>query len=443
MSNAFARAMMQISIESGEVPKPEENYDHSGIGAEEFVVVTDETQTELEEAVQDTADAVEKMTDNEGAAEKIIEAADSLESIQHQLNAEHAAGRPLTGFSVPLLNQLIASSLEARNIPAGIFESAVMEIQESFESGRFEDYYTEAEEKTEGLISKLMNMLRAAWNSVWTYIKEFFTTIGRSGAAIKNGGTQIKRLAAKLQGDVKKAELKASGYDLLHVSGSLSPAKAVTDAAEGYTTVALESFVELTGVVQRWINSVALTPTVKAVSLQAPGAIKASEHTLPGGYTASLKPGAGEGISAMTGAKFTLTAPDKKPSTEKTAPLTKGELEALGTALETLGARLIESKGKGTTLVTAQQKLLNDVDKKLSGIKGDDKEGAKKARAIVSEVSKALQAGKTIIPTYLDFAAKVGKQGYNLGKASLGAYGKKVDEKKPDAAAGKGAEEGK
>lgn len=433
MSSAFARAMMQISIESGEVPKPEEDYDHSGIGAEEIVVVTDETQTELEEAVQDTADTVEKMVERDTAAEKIVEAVDSLESISRQLDAEHAAGRPLVGFAVPLTNQLIASSLEGRDIPFGIFEQAVMSIQESFENNRFEDYYTEAEEKTEGLIGKLMNMLRSAWQSVWTYVTEFFTTIGRSGTAIKNGGTQIKRLAAKLEGEVKKEELKTSGYNLLVVGTSFSPAAAVKAAEDGYTGIALAAFNEITGLVKPWINGVSLTPTVKAVNLQAMnGSIKGGSHALPGGFTAELKAGAGEGVAAVSGAKFTITGPEKKAGVEKSAPLSKGELEALGSALEALGSRLIESKKTGVVTLNAQKTLLSEVDAKLKGIKGDDKEGAKKARAIVSEVSKALQAGKTIIPTYLDFASKVGKQGYNYGKASLGAYGKKVEEKAPD-----------
>jgi hypothetical protein len=375
------------------------------------------------------------MLENDTAAEKIVEAVDCLEAIQVQLSTEAAAGRPLAGFAVPLLNQLIASSMEARQIPAGIYESAVMEIQQSFESNRFEDYTTEAEEKTEGLIGKLMNMLKAAAKAVWTYITEFFTTIGRSGLAIKNGGTQIKRLAAKLQGEVKKEELKTSGYNLLNVGGSFNPAGAVKAVDEGYKPAALESFVQLSGVVQRWVNSVSLTPTVKSVSLTAPGAIKSSEHALPGGHTASLKPGAGEGVAALAGTKFTITGPEKKAGPEKSAPLTKAELEALGSALEGLGARLLESKNSGAVALKAQKDLLDSVDKKLSAIKGDDKEGAKKARAIVAEVTKALNAGKTIIPTYLDFASKVGKQGYNFGKASLGAYGKKVEEKKPDAAA--------
>lgn len=433
MTTAFMTAMMQISIESGEIPKPEEDYDHSGVGAEEIVVVTDETQTELEEAVADTAEKVEKMLENDTAAEKIVEAVDCLESIQVQLSTEAAAGRPLAGFAVPLLNQLIASSMEARQIPAGIFENAVMEIQQSFESNRFEDYTTEAEEKTEGLITKLLNMLKAAAKAVWTYISEFFTTIGRSGTAIKNGGTQIKRLAAKLTGELKKEELKASGYNLLNNGGSFNPAAAVNAVTAGYSTIALAAFGEITGLVKPWVNSVSLTPTVKTVNLQAMnGSVKTSEHDLPGGYKAALKPGAGEGIASVSGAKFTITGPEKKAGPEKTAPLTKGELEALGSALESLGSRLLESKKSGTVVLQAQKTLLDEVDGKLKAIKGEDKEGAKKARAIVSEVSKALSAGKTIIPTYLDFASKVGKQGYNFGKASLGAYGKKVEEKKPE-----------
>lgn len=441
MSTSFARALMQISIESGEVPKPEEDYDHSGIGAEEIVVVTDETQTELEEAVADTAEKVDRMMENDTAAEKIVEAVDCLESIQVQLSTEAAAGRPLAGFAVPLLNQLIASSMEARQIPTGIFESAVMEIQQSFESNRFEDYTTEAEEKTEGLITKLLNMLKAAAKAVWTYITEFFTTIGRSGTAIKNGGTQIKRLAAKLQGEVKKEELNASSYSLLNTGGSFNPAGAVNAVATGYSTIALGAFNEITGLVKPWINSVSLTPSVKTVNLQAMnGSLKASDHELPGGYKAALKPGAGEGVAAVAGAKFTITAPEKKAGAEKAAPLTKGELEALGSALETLGTRLLESKKSGTVVLQAQKTLLDEVDGKLKAIKGDDKEGAKKARAIVAEVTKALNAGKTIIPTYLDFASKVGKQGYNFGKASLGAYGKKVEEKKPEGAPEAGKE---
>jgi len=433
MTTAFARALLDLAIESGEVPKPEEDYDHSGIGAEEIVVVTDETQTELEEAVQDTADSVDKMLEHDTAAEKIVEAVDSLESISRQLDAEHAAGRPLVGFAVPLTNQLIASSLEGREIPAGIFESSVMAIQESFENNRFEDYYTEAEEKTEGLITKLLNMLKTAWQSVWTYVTEFFTTIGRSGLAIKNGGTQIKRLAAKLNGEVKKAELKGSSYNLLNVGGSFNPAAAVKAVDEGYSSIALHEFGELTGLVKPWINGVNLTPTVKAVTLQAMnGSLKGTSHALPGGHTAQLKPGEGEGVAAVAGAKFSITGPDKKGGAEKVAPLSKGELEALGSALEGLGARLIESKKSGTATLQAQKTLLDAVDTKLKGLKSEDKEGAKKARAIVSEVSKALQAGKTIIPTYLSFASKVGKQGYNFGKASLGAYGKKAEEKKPE-----------
>lgn len=432
--SAFAQAMLQISIESGEVPAPEGEYDHSGVGAEEIPVVTDQTQTELEEAVQETADVVDKMLEHDAAAEKIVEATDSLESKLAQLRVERENGRPLAGFAVSLYNQSLAEAFEAREIPAGVFESIVVGLQESFESNQLEDYTSEAEAATESLITKLWNMLKTTAAKVWAYIEEFFKTIGKSGSSIKAGGTQIKRLAGALDGEVKTAEISGK-YARLHVGGSFSPTKAVEEVTSGYESVALATFNELNGIVKPWINS--FSSVQRPVSAESIGKLSGKAHTLPGGYTAQLKAGAGEGGAAIAGAKFTITAPAKKDATEKVAPLTKSELNSLGGALEALGARLVESKKAGTIVSAAHKKLIDDAGKKINDLlKKENKDGAKAASGVVKEVNKALEAGKTIIPAYLGFAADVGKEAYNFGKKSLGAYGKKVEAGAADATGG-------
>ena len=443
MSSAFARAMLQISIESGEVPKPEEDYDHSRVGAEEITIVTDNTQTELEEAVEETATVVEKLEERDAAADKIVEAADCLESQLVQLRAERAAGRPLTGFSVSLYNQLMASSLEAREVPAGIFEESVLSLQSSFESGRFEDYTTEAEEKTEGLLSRLINMVKKAAESVWTFIKEFFTTIGRSGSAIKAGGAQLKRQASSVKGELKKTEAKGSSYNLLVAEGGFNASKAVGDVISGYESVAVHEMKQFREAIQPFINSAVTTPTVAGVNGSRVGTISASSHALPGGYTAKTTVGAGTGLDHVLSTKFTIEAPSSKAGPEKVSLLAGSEVGSLGDQLVKLGDLLIRSKSQGDQIVKDTNKDLAEVEKALKGIKTDDAEGKAAARALVTKAVKAVKLGKTIIPTYLDFAQLVGKQAYNFGRASLGAHGVKKEEKAPDDAGKKGDDDNK
>lgn len=437
----LAKLLNQLSVESG-AAAPEDDSDHSYIGAEEITVVTDETQTELEESIADTAEKVEKMQEHDVAAEKVAEAVDSLESNLAQLHAMRDAGQPLDHSGLRFYIQNLALSVEARDLPVRLVKEDVEALQYSFESNQVADYTAEAEEKTGNVLTRLWAVLMAAIKAARTSIQQFFGSIGRSADAIITGGQQLQRLGAATKGEAKKKEIKATGYGRLAGEGGLNPSAALDKVQAVYRG----------DLVTKVLNPLknAFTPLAAAMSgpskAGAPSTASAKDtlaghgladasFELPGGVKAELK--VGDKIT------FTIGKPAAGPAT--TAPLSPSEVATLGGKLVSIGRWMKTAEGNAAKYVDEAEKVLGAASKQgtkiLDKVKGDSEGKSNRAEisAAVTTASRVLRAGEGVVPTYVKYAGDVAKDAYNFGKASLGAYASKEAAAKPAGGADAGA----
>lgn len=436
MSLSLAAMLNNLAVESGEVAA--DDLDHSFVGAEEITIVTDETQTELEEAVADAAEKVDKLEESDAAAEKVIDAVESIESNLRQLRAQAAAGQPLDRGAMQWFIQNTALACEARDLPVALFDKEVLGMQSSFEANQLEDYTQEAEEQSEGLLRRLYNVLKNAIIAAGQAIKEFFTTIGKTGTAIANGGSQLVRVGGTLKGAPKKATIKTSGYGLLMEGGSFNPKGAVDDVKTKFTSELTSKVIVKFGDSLQPLLSALKTPSAAAISSADTSAshVAAITFDLPGGHKAELKPGSGEGLAKIVDAKFTITGGDAKAPAEH-APLTPAEIVELGKALQAFGKEMSNSKVVTGALSKSNDALLNAADSAIKGslaerIKDkvsdknkEQRDGINAARELLAKAQKAVSAGRAIAPVYVKFMAKVGKEAYNFGRTSCSAYGTK------------------
>ena len=420
----LAAILRQASLESGAI-QPGEDDDHSYVGAEEITVVTDETSTELEEAVADTASEVEKLENSNAAAEKVAEAADSLESKLNQLRAMADNGQPLDHSGMRWYIQGLAESFEARDLPVELVKAEVEALQYSFESAQVEDYTTEAEEKTENILQRVWKVLVAALSSAKTAISQFFGSIGRSSGAIATGGKQLQRIGAKLKGAPKKDKIKTGGYGRLVDTGGIKAEASIEKAIKALdgdlTTHVLDPLKKALTPITAALKGGASAESVQdgnwAAKFAAMG-LRNNVVNLNGGVKAELKID-GEKVG------FSVSKPSGDGVSES-APLSPSEIVSLGAKLVTLSRVMNLAKAKADKFIDSAETVLNTATKtakkdKTEGAK-DRKEGVGKA---VTTATRLIKAGQVVIPTYVNYLSQLGKEAYNFGKASAGAYGTK------------------
>ena len=458
--NSLSDALRNYGVESGQI-EAEEAILPAGEG--EITVITDDTQSELEEAVADLADDVEKLETQDNAAEKVVEAVESLEAYVGQIDALAAAGIPLNGLAAKFLAQGMADSLEARGIPAAIFQSEVISMHESFESNQLEDYTTEAEEKGEGLIARLVAMLKAAASAVATAFKEFFTTMGKSASAIKASGAKLKRVGGSLKGEAKVKEISTGGYGMLTVGGKVDPKAALQAANKTYTTGVLrvtKSIRDSMAPLVTALSSGAVTgAALKTAGAAVSGAgLNESSIDLPGGYKAVFKPGQGENWDKLQGATFGIKKPEKKEAPEKSPILTGAEISAIGDEMIKIGTLMESARKDADAVIATNQGLINAAGKVVGGTgraikdkvglnKSETKEDDAAARQVLKMAKGAISANKGIIPAYVSYMANLAKEAYRCAASSAGKYGGKAaaegDKKEPEAKPDEKKDEGK
>lgn len=435
----LATLLRQASLESGAI-QPGDDDDHSFVGAEEITIVTDETSTELEEAVADTAEEVAKLENSNAAAEKVAEAADSLESKLIQLRAMADNGQPLDHSAMRWYIQGLAESFEARELPVELVKVEIEALQYSFESAEVEDYTTEAEEKTGNILQRLWKVLVAALQAAKTSIAQFFGSIGRSSNAISVGGKQLQRIGASLKGEAKKDKIKATGYGRLTSNGSVNPSEAITRASAALdgdiSNHMLEPFKKALTPIVAVLKAGGTTDDIKdgewAGKFAAMG-LRSNVVSLYGGVKAELKVD-GEKVS------FSVSKPEAGPA--EVAPMSPAEIAALGGKLVTLARVINLAKAKADKFIDGAETVLSAATKSAGK---DKEEGAKDRKAgvgkAVTTAARLIKSGQVVIPTYVNYLSQLGKDAYNFGKASAGAYGTKVAATADEGA--KGAEEGK
>lgn len=423
MSKSLHAALLQYGVESGEI-EPEEVI--TPAGEEEITVITDETMSDLEEAVAELADDVEKVEDHENGAEKVIEAVESLEAYVVQFERLGEAGIAINTTAANFALQGIVASLEGRNIPAAVYSTEAFALQESFEADDKEaDKGPGLLGKGKALLTKLWNMLKAAAGAVKQAIIDFFSTMGKSAAAIKAGGEKLKRVGATIK-DSKTVSLKGGSYSALTVGGSVDPVKAMADVNSGYKTAVVDNITKL---------RIVVNPLVKALRNPTPGGVKSAAEgidvkslasasaSLPGGFVAHFTVGSGEGVAALTGTTFKIEKTKGGESAKDFNALSGGDIVKLGTAVVATADLMVKAKSDADAIIKSNDELLSAATTAINAAKDDEAQGA--ARELLKTATKLMSVTKGFVPTYVRYMATTAKVAYKAGMASASAHGKK------------------
>lgn len=421
MTTSLSEMLRNLAVESGEI-LPDDGVDHSQMGAEEITVITDETQSELEEAVEEMAETVEKLENADAGAEKLVDATESLESAVRDLRALREQNLQLSGPAVQMFVSRVTDSMEARDIPAQIFSGVVEGLTASFESNRSEDYSTEAEEKSEGLIRRLVNMLVAAGKAVANWIKEFYQTLGKSGKAIRASGQKLERVGAAVKGEAK-GELKGSSYGYLVVGGSVNGKKALETLLDEYQGSLLTITKGIRTGMKQLIealkagDSAKIAAEAKAAAGKMPS--KAS-FDLPGGYKAEYEPTGGE--EGFTGVKFAIKK-GEAAAAGNFAPLSGAEIKALGAEIVSVGDKMIAASNDSKQAVADINSVLSTANSAVAKFQGATPEEIKEAKKVIRVTQSAMSSLKGVVPTYVKHMGVAAKQAYKLGMASAAKHG--------------------
>lgn len=432
MSKSLHAALLQYGVESGEIEPEEVIYP---AGEEEITVITDETQSDLEEAVAELADDVEKVEDHEDGAEKVIEAVESLEAYVVQFERLGEQGIPINTTAANFALQGIVASLEGRNIPAQVYSTEAFALQESFEADDKEaDKGPGLLGKGKALLTKLWNMLKAAAGAIKQAIVDFFATMGKSAAAIKAGGEKLKRVGASIK-DSKQTNLNAGSYSALTVGGSVDPVKAMAEVNSGYKTAVVDNITKLRIVVNPLVKALR-NPTPGGVKSAAEGidvkALASSSAALPGGFVAHFTVGSGEGVAALTGTTFKIEkAKEGGGASKDFSALSGPDIVKLGTAVVAAADLMVKAKTDADAIIKSNDELLSAATAAISAAKDDAAQGA--ARELLKTATKLLSVTKGFVPTYVRYMATTAKVAYKAGMASASAHGKK---EKAEAGAG-------
>lgn len=365
-------------------------------GADEITVVTDETSTDLEDAVGEIADDVEKLVNADAAAEKIVDAAESLEGYIADLRGMRARGVVLAGDARSLWMKGVKESLEAREIPASVFAAPLLGLQESFEANESADYSVEAEEKGESVLKRLVAMLKNAVEAAKNFFINFYKTLTGHIDSFKKAGAKLTAIGGKLKGEAKEGQLKGGSYSLLVIGGKVQPVQALQAVEAGYNSS-----------VHKYESD--LLAAAKAGTDVADVGFKAPTSVLPGGVTLESSEG-----GKLVVKKGTATGADF-------APLTPAEIKALGAELTKYATVLGDANKAGQAAIKDLDGILKAAEKTAAGTDASAAEKIKVQR-------KALSSITSVTPTYLKYASGVAQQAYKVGKASAAKYGVKADD---------------
>lgn len=424
----LGQALMDYAAESGEavaITAPVNELNDAG--ATELTVVTDDTRSDLEEALEDTAQEMIKLNESNAGAEKLVDASESLESFMLQLESFEARNIPLDGAASQMFLQGVAISLEAREIPKELFEADLLEAQASFEAlaighdGAKGDAAPEAKAKTGNILTRIWNVLKTAVMGAITRLTNWIGTIGKSAKAVKASGAKLKGVGKAVSGEAN-GKLKGSSYSALVVGGKIDPDHALQAVEAGYTQGLLVVTKELRAVATGLVSALskADSGTIGAFARTIDTKLHAHSHDLTGGYAIKFTPGEGGGFDGVLKAKFAITKGESPKAGEDFTPLSGPQIVTLGGRLESIGSLMEKIVTDSNESVRQAQAVIAAAKKGAEG--SGDKAEAAEAQKLFRTAQALVKAVSSYAPQYVQFMGTVAKQAYSLGMASAAKH---------------------
>lgn len=415
MSN-IADLLKQYSRESVEATEEGELQDNQ-VGAEEILVVTDETTTELEEAIEEIADAVNGKEESEAALDSVIEATESLESAIESIRSARLRGQRVNGVAMQIWTNGVVDSMEARYIPSEIFQGLQEEFGDSFEADSYSDYSVEAEEKGEGIMTKLWNMIKAAFATMRDWFTKFLAWFGKSTEAIEKAGVKLAAAAKAKEGQTASRKTIPGGSYGLLVSGSTVDARATVKEIEAEIVKSSVTSISLYDLAVKAAEKMEAPGVTVDLIHSAQNALKqvspSTARTLANGV---VKTGTFE-VNAESG-KVTRTVKHdmSKPKAFKSevAIMSISDIAALGEDLKSLGAK---ARAEVTKVERATGRNPNvNISKTLTT---EQTTAARKAARAITGLMKVAQ---NITSEAVSFNMPIAKKAYSFGMVCLNQY---------------------
>ena len=385
---------------------------------EELTVVTDATETELEETISEMAEDVEKAADQTDGAEKMVEIIDSLESKVAMLRDMRSRGVNLNAHAAAIYTKNVIASLESRSFPAGLYATEMNELTHSFESNVAYDYSTEAEEKTEGLIAKTKAMLSKALDAFIRFFKDMMARASGLGKNMIELGGKLIRAAEGMDGKVsQEAEIKTAGLEIV----AADPVAAINKLLTASQEVAAQEQILAGAMKTDFVNRVAKSDATNADKQKALTESRSGlkdRIELPGGKALVWADSNNGSMELKADDKFTAGI------AKTVKPLSKDQVKSIGEVMVKAGTAMKVSDADQKHLIAKLEAGIGEVAK-LAG-----SEGAKEASVATKEMSRLLNGLRTGRSQLNKHAAVTAKQAYRLASMSANRH---VKEKKAEA----------
>ena len=369
---------------------------------DDIPVVTDNTQSVLEEAVEDIADDVEELEGKTDAAEKLIDVVESMESKIVFLQNLRSAGKNLDGVAARTLAMGIAESMEARNIPVEWYKKEMERLAVSFESNAY-DYSAEAEGAATSIKDRVVTVLKNAYAAIVEFLKKLVDRFRGLGDSMGTAGDRLQKLGIDLENKDAPSgvTLKGGTYEELFTNaGAFNPGEAFKASFNAIDKAYDESSVRI-----KFLK----------------------DKTLTGG---GEKPGA-LSIPLTDGMVIELDADGKMSTKQVKKPDAAKEVAVASVAM-------IKEMGKD---LSAMSTVLHGIDKQNKDLIADLDQLVKKAQAqtaamdkgadktqqvnSLGDVTRQLKVVQSLVPQSINHCAKVGKVAYRFALASAARYSAK------------------
>ena len=416
--STIADLLRQYSKESVEAEENgETNLDEGQVGAEEILVVSDEHTTELEEAIEEIAETVNEKVEAEAALDSVIEATESLESAIASIRQARLQGHRVNGVAMQIWTRGVVDSMEARQLPSELFASLQEDYGDSFEADSYADHSFEAEEKGEGILTKIWNMIKAAFAAVRDWFTRFMAWFTKSAQAIEKAGIALKKAAAeKKTAKASDAKIASGPYSDLVEGGQFKPTAVVKWVGDTVSTVAGQARILHVSMLDGAQKLESRTMTVKLMDDIKDAVTKVNGLVSKGSPSGLVAKFEVETDTDKGKVKYTykLDAQGASKSKGDIAIMSVADIAALGAELESVG------RGVGTTLRDLSATVNKSPSLNVSGaFRGEAIELARKT-------SRVLVAGTKIAQNITSDAAKLtlplAKKAYALGVVCLRRY---------------------
>lgn len=212
LQDLFKQYSNESAEEAGLVPVGE-NHDESGVGATQLLITTEETTTELDEAIEDLAEKCNQHTEVESKIEQVISATESLESIMALVESNESAGRTLNGFGAAAVMSQIRESFEARGIDEVLYKDMLDNMEVSFEDDSKSDKTNTIKKSASNVVTRITNFVNKLIEAAKNFGKDMLESIRGTSAAVRSSGDALIEISKKIPlGAKPKGKLSLSTW---------------------------------------------------------------------------------------------------------------------------------------------------------------------------------------------------------------------------------------